>query len=257
MTTTIGFPPPLQPDAALFLDFDGTLVEIADAPQDVVVAPRLPILLDRLSLQLRGALAIVSGRRIDDVGAFLRSYSGVIVGLHGLEHRAASGETFRRQALPALVEARAGLEASLAGISGVTIEDKGQTIAVHYRGAPREADICIASAEQAVEQAKGALLLRRGKMLVEIGPRDMNKGAGIEALMRGPVFRDRMPVFIGDDVTDEDGFLAVNTLGGISIRVGDETATEARYRLADVPAVISYLTAFTDEAIKSPRGIAG
>ncbi|HEX7776795.1 MAG TPA: trehalose-phosphatase [Parvibaculum sp.] len=241
-------PPPIRSDAALFLDFDGTLVEISGSPNDVTVAPDLPPLLECLSRRLNGALAIVSGRSVDDVGALLSPFGGPIVGLHGLEYRTDAGEIYRREPMPELAEARAAVVAALAGKAGVTIEDKGLTAAIHYRQAPLEAATCVAVAERAVEAARGVLMLRHGKMLVEIGPRDMNKGAGIEMLMGAPLFRGRVPVFLGDDVTDEDGFAVVNALGGISIRVGDDRETDARYRVPDVPSVIAYLKAFASGA---------
>jgi trehalose 6-phosphate phosphatase len=240
------YPPDLSTDSALFLDFDGTLVDIADAPGKVVVPPELPALLDALARRLDGALAIVSGRRVENIGSLLRPFRGAIVGLHGLEYRAAGGEIFRKEPNPALAEARAAIADILSGLDGVTIEDKDQAIAVHYRRAPLEAATCIAAAERVAEKVRGALLLKPGKMLVEIGPPDMNKGAGIGALMRAPVFRSRKPVFIGDDITDEDGFIAVNRLGGVSIRVGGEEETAARFRIEDVAAVTTYLTQFVD-----------
>ncbi len=255
-TLKTSYPSDLSTDSALFLDFDGTLVDIADAPGQVVIPPELPVLLDALSRRLGGALAIVSGRRVENIGSLLRPFRGAIVGLHGLEHRTAAGEIFRKEPNPALAEARATIVDILSGLEGVTIEDKDQTIAVHYRRAPLEAATCIAAVERAAEKARGALLLKPGKMLVEIGPSDINKGAGIEALMRAPVFRSRMPVFIGDDIADEDGFIAVNRLGGVSIRVGGEEETAARFRIEDVSAVTAYLTRFVGgpETANAARG---
>jgi trehalose 6-phosphate phosphatase len=241
-------------DAALFLDFDGTLVEIAAAPSDVVVPESLPLLLDRLWRQLDGAIAIVSGRRVADIASFLPSFRGPIVGLHGLERRTAAGEFRRRQIASSLAEAREITGASLAGRDGVTIEDKEFSLAIHFRGAPLAAAECLAAAELAVARAKGALLLMPGKMLVEIGPRSMNKGAGIADIMREPPFSGRLPVSFGDDVTDEDGFIEINKRGGLSIHVGRKVDSAARFRLDDVRAVIACLTAFAEDGeMRGPR----
>lgn len=237
-------PPPWrgrEQELALFLDVDGTLLEIAGAPDEVWVDDRLPGILRRLRRRLAGAVALISGRRLDELDRLFPLSGLPAAGLHGLERRRSDGVVVRgaKEGLPEA--SRRSLGALAAAHPGVLIEDKGVAVAVHYRAAP--------GAEAAVRRSIDALMvglaadfeLLDGKMVLEIRRRGGHKGDAVASFMAEPPFRGRLPVFIGDDVTDEDGFEAANRLGGWSVRVGGVLATQARFRIADVAAVIDSL----------------
>lgn len=235
-------PPAIGGDAALFLDVDGTLLEIAPTPSSVRIGADLRRLLGALLPALGGAVALVSGRAIADVDRLFRMPALPVAGLHGLERRDAAGHV-RRYCDAASV---APLQRPIADFAnardGITVEDKGATIAVHYRRAPDMAQAVSAFLSQLIHGRDDFVLLR-GKMVVEVKPAGIDKGCAIEQFMEAPPFSGRRPVFAGDDVTDEPGFAAVNARGGDSIWVGGDAATAARYRLADVASVHRWLAA--------------
>jgi trehalose 6-phosphate phosphatase len=143
---------------------------------------------------------------------------------------------------PAILQrARQRLAAFADTNEGVLLEDKGLTLALHYRNAPQTAAAAVTVAEMAVAESDGALVLLRGKMVCELKPPDIDKGRAIAAFMAEPPFAGRRPVFAGDDVTDEAGFATINALGGISIRIGDDAPTVAAFRHEDVAAVQTWL----------------
>ncbi len=233
--------PAVPPDGALFLDFDGTLVEIAAAPDQVVVPVGLIEVLARLAEQRGGALAVVSGRRIGDLDRFLAPLALPAAGLHGLERRRADG-TIERSAAPRWIGRLAPeLDAFARRHPGVRVENKQLSIAVHYRAAPEAAT----AVRQFVDACAAALehqaTVQLGKMVVEIRPAGRDKGAAIEAFMREAPFHGRTPVFLGDDLTDEHGFEAVNRLGGVSIRVGAPVESAAAWALPSVEAARAWL----------------
>lgn len=232
--------PPLEPDMALFLDFDGTLVELAPRPEDVRVADGLVASLSRLSARLDGALALVSGRPIAEIDRFLAPLNCTAAGLHGHERRAYQEEFVQRAEPTADIRALKGVVKSSALLkNGVTLEDKGATIAVHFRDAPeREAQVSELMSEAL--RALPALHLVRGKMVLEAKPHGCDKGTSVLTFLKEAPFAGRRPVFIGDDVTDEDGIAAVQDAGGIGIKVGPGESC-ARYRLDDVAAVHHWL----------------
>lgn len=232
--------PPARDDWALFLDVDGTLVEIAETPEGVTPDSRLPGILTAVSQRLGGAVALVSGRRIETLDRFFAPLRLPAAGLHGLERRDAAGELRRAPPTPAIREAAAKAGAFAAAHPGILLEDKGATVALHFRQAPEAGPAATAFAE-ALAAALPGTLLQKGKMVVEIRPAGEDKGSVIAAFMDEAPFRDRMPVFAGDDVTDEAGFAMVNRLKGHSIRIGDGAATAARYRLPTVGALLSWL----------------
>lgn len=224
----------LSPACALFLDFDGTLVDIAPEPDAVVVPSGLVPTLAALQRYLGGAVAVVSGRPIREIDRFLAPLRLPVAGVHGAERRKAGGgfDCAGAHPLDAVERAAAALAA---GDARLLVEHKRASIALHYRQAPdREAD-CIEAMQAAVERSPGLTLLR-GKMVVEAKPGGASKGSAIEAYLREPPFAGRRPVFVGDDVTDEAGFAAVQRLGGLGVKVG-EGATVARQRLADPGAL--------------------
>ncbi|RAI03115.1 trehalose-phosphatase [Acuticoccus sediminis] len=231
--------PPVPERPALFLDFDGTLVEIADRPDGVVVAPTLHFLIERCVTRTSGAVAVVSGRRIEDIDGFL-GIPIAAAGMHGLEHRAAPGDEIHYQpAPPEMDRLRTRIAAFPFLGDGVSMEDKGAGLAVHYRANPaRERDV-IRAMEEAIADLD-TLHLICGKMVVEAKRRGFDKGAAVNSFMQRPPFQGRTPIFIGDDVTDEDGIRAANAGGGFGIKVGDGK-TDAPYRLPDVEAVHAWL----------------
>jgi trehalose 6-phosphate phosphatase len=233
-------PPALGHRHALFSDFDGTLVDIAARPELVRVTPELRRLLRAVVSRLEGAVAIVSGRPVDQLARFLAPFGGVLVGQHGLERRHANGRVIRWCATPALARIRAALAEFAAGHDGVGFENKGATLALHYRQAPEFAAACHSLARQAADASGGAVEAIAGNMVVEIVPHGSGKGGAIAALLAERPFTGRMPVFLGDDSADEEGFAVVNRLGGLSVHIGDG-ATAARFRLATVGAVREWL----------------
>lgn len=239
-------PPRLEAQAALFLDVDGTLLEIAPRPDLVRVPRRLPVLLKALAARRGGALALVSGRPLAQLDRLFPVWRGAAAGLHGLERRGADGSLVRAAepaALAALDRLRAPLAEFARARPGLFLEDKGETIALHYRDRPQAEAELRALADSLVRASESALRLIAGKMVVEFQPRAASKGAAIAAFLAEPPFRGRRPVFLGDDVTDEDGFAAVNRQGGLSVRIGQPAATAARYGLDSVSATLQWLDA--------------
>lgn len=237
-------PPPLDRRSALFLDVDGTLLEIAPRPELVRVPPRLPALIARLSEQRQGALALISGRPLTQLDLLFQPWRGAAAGLHGIERRRADGMLDRildRDSKAALDRIRPKLVALAGDASGLTVEDKGATLALHYRAVPhREPEIRAYAA--VLQREEGASLrLIPGKMVVEFQPRSANKGLAIAAFLAEPPFLGRRPVFVGDDTTDEDGFSEVRRCGGFGIRVGHPYETAADYCLPSVEAVLAWL----------------
>ena len=243
---TLPDPPPLPNLAALFLDFDGTLVELADTPDAVQTAPDLLAMLDRLAHRLEGRLAIVSGRSVRELREKLGIGTFAIAGSHGQEISLAPGETQAPERDPGIDLAEAELRSFAEGRSGVLVESKPFGVGLHYRQANQDAEACRAIADRLAK--RHGLAIQHGKMVAELrGPIEKDapsdKGGAIRAFMQDASFKGATPVFIGDDVTDEDGFKAVLEMGGHPILVGDRQPSIARYRLASVAAVHSWLAA--------------
>lgn len=206
---------------ALFLDFDGTLVDIVDRPEAVVVDPALPDILQRLQERLGGALAIVSGRPVAFLDGHFRSHQFDMAGLHGLEQRIAGNlHLCDPDEHPELRRMIGRLKDVVADKAGVLIEDKGCSVAVHWRLAPQEKDFALATAHAAVEALGSEYRVQHGKAVAEILPSAAGKGKVIEKFLHEPPYKGRRPVFVGDDLTDENGFKTVNDHGGLSVRIG-------------------------------------
>ena len=225
---------------ALFLDFDGTLVEIASRPADVIVPPSLIRLLQSRQRQLDGALGIISGRQIEELDKFLAPLSFVAAGEHGAELRYGENTTIVH-AMPLPAKACIKVRQLNEQFAGTLLEIKTASAALHFRNVPEHQQAVTDEMSNLVEQHEGYELLQ-GKMVVELKLQNVNKGIAIAELYRQPSFSGRRPVYIGDDVTDEAGFKAVNELDGISIRVGRANWSAAQYSLADVSAVHAWIT---------------
>ncbi|WP_294330131.1 trehalose-phosphatase [uncultured Sphingomonas sp.] len=236
-------PPPadLLDTASLFLDFDGTLVELADRPDGVVVNDALIDLIRALEERLAGRLALVSGRPAEDLAAFFGDRAPCVVGSHGMEYRWSDGRRARAERPDGLMEALAEMRAFAEARPGVVLEDKPLGAAVHYRMNPAQEADAVAMAERLA--ATHGLYLQHGKMMVEVRSAGGDKGSAIRTLMADPRFASGRPVFLGDDVTDEPGFSAVAALGGAGVLVGPPRPTDARYRVDDVESVLAWLGA--------------
>lgn len=245
-------PPPLPGDAALFLDFDGTLAAIAPQPDAVVVEPWLVPLLGRLQVSLAGALALVSGRPIAELDAYLAPLLLPAAGVHGAERRDAQGHV-RCSALvvPRALRWRAQRLARLD--RGLQLEDKQVAIALHWRRAPGFGDLCLRALRSAARPHADWRVLH-GKSVAEVKPAGIGKGHAVQAFCTEPPFAQRVPVFVGDDATDEDGFAAVQAAGGYGIKVG-EGPTVARHRLADPQAVRRWLLDSLAAGSAQPAGL--
>lgn len=236
--------PPLPAAGAvwsLFLDVDGTLLSFTDDPDMVQVPDALRTTLTQLHGALEGALALVSGRRLYDLDRLFGPPLVAAAGLHGLQRRLADGSEDNVSPTPATVAALHQQVAMLASrLPLMRVEDKGTCIALHYREAPSQAEAVIAGAQQIVEQLP-VYETQPGNHIVEIKPAGMDKGQAVHAFLAEAPFRDRTPVYLGDDLTDEHAFAAVNECDGISICVGRREPTQARFSLRDPAAVQKWL----------------
>jgi trehalose 6-phosphate phosphatase len=225
---------------ALFLDFDGTLVAIADRPDDVQLDPETGRALAALHRLLGGALAIITGREIAAVDRFLAPLHFLVAGVHGLTRRDALGRTHR----PAVNAGfAAAIEEAVSPLferhPGLLLEHKYGAVALHYRAHPELELRCIEVMEKAVA-GHPETELKRGNMVVEAKAAGGNKGAAIADYLSEEPFLGRRAVFAGDDVTDEDAFSLVNARGGISIKVGPG-ATQATYRAEGTGEFLTWL----------------
>lgn len=205
---------------ALFLDIDGTLLDLADTPDGIVVPPSLPQQLDALSGRLGGAVALVTGRALDYADQLFTPYRFPIAGLHGAELRLQDGSIVRAETSASFEKLKADLRLKTAGFDGVLIEDKGAAVAAHYRLAPQRQAELEPLMEAFLAKAGENWTLQRGKMVLEIRPASADKGHAVETFLSRAPFAGRLPIAIGDDITDEAMFHVANRLGGHSIRVG-------------------------------------
>lgn len=234
-------PPDLDPKRhALFLDFDGTFVDFAPEPDAIELRPGGRELLKVLHQGMGGALALISGRQIANLDRHLAPLKLPAAGVHGHEIRV--GEDVRSSAdSEAMRTARQRLSAAIPPGDPLRIEDKGAALVVHFRGARDQAE----RAERVAGEAAAGLSdieVMRGNAIVELRLGGRDKGRAIGDLMKLEPFSGRVPVFVGDDTTDEDGFNAVQEAGGVGVKVG-EGPTAAQHRLADISAVHAWLRA--------------
>ncbi len=241
---------------ALFLDFDGTLVEIADRPDAVVPPPDLADRLARLASAFDGALAIVSGRSLADLDRVLHPLRPPLAALHGIERRDARGRVLTHtDAADRLAHVREAIGGFVAARHGLAAEDKGAAVAVHYRAAPERRDEVGAFLERQRRLLGDDFHVQAGKQVFELKPGLRDKGQAVRAFMQEQPFAGRVPVFVGDDRTDEDAFAAANALGGHSIRVGEHhEASAACATLASVAATLAWLDSLPERLVGHDSG---
>lgn len=237
-------PPPLDPARhALFLDFDGSIVDFAPTPDTVMVKPGTIALLEKASRRLGGALAIVTGRHIADVDRYLAPLVLPASGVHGREFRPRVGDMRDDPPPPDIEHARNRLAAAMKQGDPIDLEDKGSALVLHFRKHPEERARADALSRAAVE-GLDSLHVMAGHAIFEILQRGVTKGRALRRFMRRPPFAGRIPVFVGDDVTDEDGLRAAAAEGGFGVKIGPDE-TNALYRLPDTEAVHNWLSRLT------------
>ena len=241
-------PPPLASFGrlALFLDLDGTLAAIQPLPQDVRPEAWRTDLLRRLELRLEGRLAVISGRTLQEVDAILEGSVAAVAAVHGLVRREPDGRVTATPPSPAVLGAARDAEGLVYRLPGLRLELKGPSIALHYRQAPTLA-ARVADAAQTLAE-RWDLRLQPGDMVVELCTPGSDKGSAIEDFMREAPFAGSVPLFLGDDLTDEAGFRAVSALGGLGVLVTARRPTAARAWLPGVDAVRAWLGQDRDEA---------
>lgn len=235
-------PPSLDDACALFLDVDGTLIAFSEQPDQVRLLPDVRETIGRISDRLLGAVALVSGRPLAQLDSLFEPLRLPAAGLHGHELRS---DAQARVAIPDdtsgfLHELHRRAAHMAQAHPGVLVEDKGVSLALHWRSAPHAGTSVLDFAQAEIAGLPG-YRLQPGDHVVEFVPEGSDKGGAVERLMRQPPFAGRRPVFVGDDLTDEFGFAAANRLGGWSVLVGRRTGTQARYALPDIPAVHAWL----------------
>ncbi|HEY9131041.1 MAG TPA: trehalose-phosphatase [Dyella sp.] len=245
MPVSTPLPAPPLPGAhetwALFLDVDGSLLEFADRPERVHVSRTLAKLLAELHPALGGALALVSGRPIADLQRLFGNPRWAMAGVHGLQLRHADGARREIELDPAARQKlRQASDVLVQRLPQVLLEDKGVAIALHDRSTD--------PAMRALREAAEALVrelpdyeLQPGHRVIEIKPAGMDKGKAVTELLSRAPFHGRMPVYVGDDFTDEHGFAAANLENGISIRVGSREPSLAQYGLPGPASVQAWL----------------
>jgi trehalose 6-phosphate phosphatase len=237
-------------ETAFFFDFDGTLVELASTPDGIFVPRSVPDILTALRRATNGAVAVVSGRGIDNIDSFLRMPDLPVAGMHGAERRDSNGDVqrigFNDERLLRMEHA---LEAVVKANPGMLLEIKGAALALHYRNAAEREPAARAATERLVAEYADAYVLQPGKMVYEIKPKDVDKGRAVRAYMTEPPFTGRKPVFIGDDLTDEKGFAVVNEFDGLSVKVGPGD-TVARTRIESVELLLDWLQVIAGTAGK-------
>ena len=235
------FPPTRLTRPALFLDMDGVLAPLAETPDAVVPHPERTAALKAVADRLNHRVAIISGRTIAEIDRIAEASTASASGVHGLERRRADGSLHRAEAAPAVRDAVAAFEDFARDRPGILVEDKTVSAGLHYRGAPAHEAEVLALARQLADNT--GLALQAGNLVVELKTPGSNKGTALQAFMREPPFAGAVPVMLGDDLTDEDGFRAAGALGGFGVLVGPPRETAARYRLPDVDAVLAWLNA--------------
>lgn len=239
--------PPARLDRiSLFLDLDGVLAEFADTPGGVRPEARRTAVLTALAPRLKGRVAIISGRTVAEIDRITEHAMASASGVHGLERRRADGTFLRAEASESVRNAIAAFEEFARTRPGVVVEDKTVAAGLHYRGTPDAAGDADALTRRLA--AETGLMLQPGNMVIELKTPGASKGTALTAFMQEAPFSDGVPVMLGDDLTDEDGFTAAAALGGFGVLVGPPRETAARYGLPNVTAVLEWLERLEGEA---------
>jgi trehalose 6-phosphate phosphatase len=232
-------------EAALFLDLDGSIVPLGPDPDAVRASTPCRIVLRRALDHLRGRLAVLSGRTIKAVDEVLGGAIHCVAGVHGLQRRTPLGGLVLEPAHARVGDAAEVLEVLARARPGLRVENKGSSVAVHFRAAPDAADAVVEAVER-LAQSSG-LQVQHGKMVAELRTPGPNKGAALDRFMLEAPFAGSRPVFIGDDLTDEAGFAAARRHGGVGILIGEARATDAQGRLADPASALSWIMRSLDK----------
>lgn len=239
--------PPLCPSHekwSLFLDIDGTLLALAERPQEAFVPPGLPSLIAAVTDMFEGAVALVSGRDLDDIDRLFSPYRFDAAGTHGFQWRLAGRvDPLAVRDDPVMAEVIKDVEEQILEIPGLELERKACSFALHHSQASDGFMDAWALAVLAKKRLGADYRLIKGKEVVEVMPYAAGKGKAIARYQQYRPYLDRIPIFVGDDITDEDGFETVNHLRGKSIRVGTERATEAQYYLQTPSDTLRWLEA--------------
>jgi trehalose 6-phosphate phosphatase len=222
---TVPVPRSLVPhlsESAILLDIDGTLLDLAPTPREVWVPPGLAKTLNRLLARTNGALALVSGRSLNDIDLIFAPEQFPAVGGHGAEMRiTGDSEAVATYAPPMDKELKRRLAAIARLSPGILLEDKGYSLALHYRLAPHAEEAIYAAVSLIRADLPNAPIeVLPGKCVCEIKHSGFNKASGVLELMTHEPFKGRHPIFIGDDVTDESVFAIMPDLGGLAFSVG-------------------------------------
>lgn len=230
-----------QNKLAVFLDIDGTLIPYANHPNNIIVPKNLKYLLYNLRNKLNGALALISGRMVQDIQNIINPLKLSVSGIHGLEYTNNHGQYLRNnnniEPIPLDIYMR--LYTFSKNYPGSMIEKKNISVALHYRNAPGIEKKATSVINRIISGSN--LKLLKGNKVLELVPKNSNKGKAINFFMNKQPFLNKIPVFIGDDVTDEYGFKSVNNLGGYSIKVGYQSNTLANFFIKDTISVLRFL----------------
>jgi trehalose 6-phosphate phosphatase len=242
---------PISGGWALFLDLDGTLLDIAPTPEGVRIPESLCRDLENARRAVDGALALVSGRSIATIDRLLAPLRLPAAGQHGAEIRCAPEEPILLCSTIDLGQARR-LLTPLTAIAGIVIEDKGASLAVHHRQASTPSEDLYRWIADALAPLGGGLEILRGRRVFDVKPRGISKATAVEQFMARAPFGGRLPVFVGDDKTDEDGFRAVTALGGIAIQVGPNRSAAATSWIESPAAVRRWLRVLPASGVAPP-----
>lgn len=252
-------PPPGCTDWSYFLDVDGTLVDYSDDIEGIHVSARTRLMVHRLAERCDGALALVSGRTVQDLHALFDGEGLNLIGQYGLERRESGGRIWRRSSFTSAMRRRihVGMAALLELCPLLRLEDKGMMMTLHWRAAPQMQTLALPLlfrlSRDGAAQGMGRLVLRLGQNGVDLMPCAFDKGEAVALMLGKRAFVGRLPVFIGDDWADEPAFIEMNQRGGHSIKVGFGV-THAQYRLKDVAATLQWLHTVAQTPDTQPQG---